>query len=511
MNTLTGRPANSTHLGTFLNGIIMNNSNIKDALQQLEDAIEDIPEIELKEIQTGIYRYTKTGSPFVDINTRASTNLVVPFTGVTSTTVQDALEELQANIGVVDGKHHPEVTKVIGFNPALRVANVTQEIWLDLTFAGSYDNIASGLISDNIQGAIDELKILLDATGTSTTFVSNGDGTYDWDNGLLPITVDTRASSNPVTPTGNLSSTNVQDALEELQSDINAVNTFTHVPVVLGVGNSPALTLNAITQSLTLDFDAANSFEADASTLVSTTLFNAIEELDSKVESITPELEVQLGGVTVGSRSVLNYIEGQGVSLNVTENIPNNRIDVEIDVTVSPGGDTINNYTSTGTPQQLISTVTGAFENYTVASSNDVSTVHQNGQLLDPSEYLLVGTLLTVTPDIGLEIGDELTVVQYNFATVTGGIKTNITNQTSGYIISSTDQTINCTSGTFTVELPSAIGIAGRMYFIKNSGTGVITVEANGAQTIDGALTQTLNQWDGIQIQSEGSNWIILK
>lgn len=42
--TLTGVPANSTDLGTFTGGIIADNTTIKDALQDLEDAVEGLPD-----------------------------------------------------------------------------------------------------------------------------------------------------------------------------------------------------------------------------------------------------------------------------------------------------------------------------------------------------------------------------------------------------------------------------------------------------------------------------------
>ena len=82
--------------------------------------------------------------------------------------------------------------------------------------------------------------------------------------------------------------------------------------------------------------------------------------------------------------------------------------------------------------------------------------------------------------------------------------------KTSTYTITTSDSTINCTSGTFTVNLPTAVGITGRVFNIKNTGTGIITIDANGSETIDGELTQTVNQWENITIQSTGSNWIIL-
>tara|TARA_R110002020_G_C16301409_1_gene773145 strand:- start:98 stop:1603 length:1506 start_codon:yes stop_codon:yes gene_type:complete len=72
------------------------------------------------------------------------------------------------------------------------------------------------------------------------------------------------------------------------------------------------------------------------------------------------------------------------------------------------------------------------------------------------------------------------------------------------------DQTLNCTS-TITLTLPTAAGINGKIYNIKNSGVGVITVDTTGAQTIDGTLTKTINvQWDSMTVQSTGSNWIII-
>ena len=65
-------------------------------------------------------------------------------------------------------------------------------------------------------------------------------------------------------------------------------------------------------------------------------------------------------------------------------------------------------------------------------------------------------------------------------------------------------------SGSYTVTLPTAVGFAGREYKIKNNGTGLITVDPNGSETIDGSLTMILRQYDGMQIVSDGSNWVIV-
>ena len=79
---------------------------------------------------------------------------------------------------------------------------------------------------------------------------------------------------------------------------------------------------------------------------------------------------------------------------------------------------------------------------------------------------------------------------------------------TTTYTALSTDDIIQC-NGTFTVSLPTASGISGRIYHIKNVGTGTITIDPDGTETIDGELTQTLNAWESISIYSGGTNWRI--
>lgn len=77
--------------------------------------------------------------------------------------------------------------------------------------------------------------------------------------------------------------------------------------------------------------------------------------------------------------------------------------------------------------------------------------------------------------------------------------------------LDATDHIVDCTSGTFTVTLPTAVGITGREYVVKNSGTGVITIDGNGSETIDGQTTWSLPaQYDSITVVSDGANWIII-
>ena len=81
---------------------------------------------------------------------------------------------------------------------------------------------------------------------------------------------------------------------------------------------------------------------------------------------------------------------------------------------------------------------------------------------------------------------------------------------TTTYTVLTTDYIVDCTTGTFTVTLPTAVGITGQPFIIKNSGTGIITVDGNGSETIDGELDLKLYNPDAITIVSTGSNWIIV-
>jgi hypothetical protein len=90
-----------------------------------------------------------------------------------------------------------------------------------------------------------------------------------------------------------------------------------------------------------------------------------------------------------------------------------------------------------------------------------------------------------------------------------GGIILPEVSVSSTYSVLSTDYLIDCTSNSFTVNLPTAVGITGKIYQVKNSGSGTITIDGNGSQTIDGSVTKSLSPNDVIQITSDGANWLI--
>ncbi len=86
--------------------------------------------------------------------------------------------------------------------------------------------------------------------------------------------------------------------------------------------------------------------------------------------------------------------------------------------------------------------------------------------------------------------------------------------KTTNYTITSSDDIIagDASGGAITITLPTAVGIAGRLFTVKriNSGSNNVTVATTSSQTIDGDTTQVLVlQYTSIDVVSDGSNWII--
>lgn len=87
--------------------------------------------------------------------------------------------------------------------------------------------------------------------------------------------------------------------------------------------------------------------------------------------------------------------------------------------------------------------------------------------------------------------------------------------KTADYTATASDYTmaVTCSSANITITLPAASGATGRIYNIKKMDATAYTVivDGNASETIDDLTTQTLlAQYDSIQIQSTGANWIII-
>jgi len=84
--------------------------------------------------------------------------------------------------------------------------------------------------------------------------------------------------------------------------------------------------------------------------------------------------------------------------------------------------------------------------------------------------------------------------------------------KTANYTLTISDYIVECTANSFNITLPTAVGIAGRVYYIDNSGAGTITLNTTSGQTIDGNASGvlTLLPTKGYGVYSNGANWRIL-
>lgn len=100
---------------------------------------------------------------------------------------------------------------------------------------------------------------------------------------------------------------------------------------------------------------------------------------------------------------------------------------------------------------------------------------------------------------------------------VSGSLAMSINTVTSNYTLTNTDNTVlaNCSSAAITLTLPSPSNIAGRIYTIKKIGSGGIDKElviTPTSGTIDGGSSFTIyNDWTFVTLQTDGSNWYIIK
>lgn len=91
----------------------------------------------------------------------------------------------------------------------------------------------------------------------------------------------------------------------------------------------------------------------------------------------------------------------------------------------------------------------------------------------------------------------------------------NVVSKAATYLATASDDVILCdaTSGAFDIDLPTAVGITGKVYTIKKTdvSANVVTVDGNTTETIDDLTTQDLTgQYDACKIVSDGANWQII-
>jgi hypothetical protein len=108
-----------------------------------------------------------------------------------------------------------------------------------------------------------------------------------------------------------------------------------------------------------------------------------------------------------------------------------------------------------------------------------------------------------------------LKAVQNAINRAADGYLSNVSLVTSAYIATLNDSIIlvDATSGAITVTLPAASDCEQKRFTIKKTdiSANAVTIDGNGAETIDGAATKTLStQYKSYELIAHGGSWWIV-
>jgi len=157
---------------------------------------------------------------------------------------------------------------------------------------------------------------------------------------------------------------------------------------------------------------------------------------------------------------------------------------------------------SSGTERFRVDGATGRIVEYSDGVPANGEVLIGNGTSFAKAT-LTAGTGIVITNGAG-----SITIAASN----AGGVQP-ITTLSSSTTLDGTHYTVLCgpANETFTVTLPAAASSTGRIYNVKNIGTGTITIDGNGSETIDGATTYPIStQYQNVTIQCNGTAWFIL-
>lgn len=123
-----------------------------------------------------------------------------------------------------------------------------------------------------------------------------------------------------------------------------------------------------------------------------------------------------------------------------------------------------------------------------------------------------LGYKAQITADNTIQLGNtSITDVKTSGTITANGYTTAYSTKSSAYTLTASDDIVAVTGNT-TISLPTAVGITGRKYTIKNMDAALtVTISPNGIETIDGAATKLLTlQYQHITVVSDGANWLIV-
>ena len=154
-------------------------------------------------------------------------------------------------------------------------------------------------------------------------------------------------------------------------------------------------------------------------------------------------------------------------------------------------GNSLGNYTSTNSVYIGINTVAGA-------NGDDNEIVIGSSVIGSGSNTVTIGNS-SVTKTV---LNGQIVGLEYPYVA-----------KATAYTLSVTDMMVEVTgAGTYNMTLPTAVGVTGKVYIIKKTGTSITQITTTSSQTIDGAASYNglTSQFSKVTVMSNGTNWIII-
>lgn len=132
-----------------------------------------------------------------------------------------------------------------------------------------------------------------------------------------------------------------------------------------------------------------------------------------------------------------------------------------------------------------------------------------------PATYMVATLDGPLVDDVALDVISQIaagsgTYADWIVAPLWGASRRPILAKTGAYTVAAADDQalIDCTSGTFTVSFTAAATLgSGFRVGVRNSGTGTVTLDPAGSETIDDATTTTLAPGQTVELICDGGAW----
>lgn len=122
-----------------------------------------------------------------------------------------------------------------------------------------------------------------------------------------------------------------------------------------------------------------------------------------------------------------------------------------------------------------------------------------------------VDAAIATTSSLGVvQVGSGLSITPSGVLSATGSSSSliNVKLTSVNYTALATDYYIGATNSGITITLP--LGVTGKVYYIKNQGSGNITLKGSSGQTINTSSSRTLGSEDGVIVVFDGTRWNIM-